>query len=96
MQEEVEKEEEEEEELRKIVFSRRRRRCLRRVVIETVRVWIRASNFFFDFNQFLLGFFQINVETDVVLPSSLPNARAVRLFSVPWLVPSGKGCSLMF
>ena len=32
----------------------------------TVRVWIRASNFFFDFNQFLLGFFQINVETDVV------------------------------
>ena len=65
MQEEVEKEEEEEEELRKIVvFSRRRRR--RRVVIETVRVWIRASNFFFDFNQFLLGFFQINVETDVV------------------------------
>ena len=77
MQEEVEKEEKEEEELRKIVVFSRRRRRGRRVVIETVRVWIRASNFFFDFNQFLLGFFQINVETDVV-STVLVAERALR------------------
>ena len=61
---EVEKEEKEEEELRKIASSQGAAASV--MVVSNRSCLDPRANFFFDFNQFLLGFFQINVETDVV------------------------------